>query len=259
MSYKLIAFDGVSLPSYNRESGLDTAPLLDGFIATVLGGYDSYRTDMAPMAIPYTLTVRGIVSRETDADQRAEIDGLRALSRRRGQLVRQADDDDSEHWCDARLQGIVQRRITGVNGYQVLELAFLIESGWVEDRPVQLEYLAGSPHTLAVENAGNRMVNDAIITVSADDAALTAVTLTTTNGTHLVWTGTVALGSDLIFDCGAKGVTNDGANAYSGLTYGAGHTIDDWLRLEGSMDITITYTGGGASPTVTIAFNDGWS
>lgn len=259
MSYKLTEFDAVDLPSYNRESGLDTAPPLDGFVGTVLGGYDSYQSDMAPMATPYPLTVRGIVSLETDADQRAAVDALRATSRRRGQLVRVADDDDSEHWCYARLQQIAHRRITGVNGYQVLELAFLVESGWYEDRPSQQEVMAASPHTLSVENAGNRMVANAIITLHADSASLTACTITTTNGTHLVWSGTVVAGDDLIFDCGAKSITNDGANAYSGLSYGAGHSIDDWLRIEGSMDITVTYTGGGTSPTVTIAYNDGWA
>ena len=259
MSYKLISFDNVDLPGYNRESGLDTAPPLDAFIGTVLGGYDSYQSDMAPMATPYTLTVRGLVSMETDADQRAAVDGLRATSRRRGLLVRQADDDDTEHFCYARLQQIAHRRITGVNGYQVLDLSFLVESGWEEERLAMLEALAASPHTLSVENAGNRMVSNAILTVSADDASLTAVTLTTTNGTHLVWTGTVTAGNDLVFDCGAKSITNNGANAYSGLSYGAGHTIDDWLRIEGNMDITITYTGGGAGPAVTIVYNDGWA
>ncbi|HMR01773.1 MAG TPA: hypothetical protein PKA43_00215 [Candidatus Competibacter phosphatis] len=259
MSYKLTEFDGVSLPSYNRESGLDTAPPLDGFVATVMGGYDSYQTDIAPMATPYPLSVRGIVSAETDADQRAAIDGLRALGRRRGQLIRVAEDDDSEQFCYARLQQIAHRRIAGINGYQVLELVFLIESGWYEERPSQQEVMSSSPHTLSVENAGNRMVADAVLTVSADDANLTAVTLTTTNGTHLVWTGTVLAGDDLVIDCGAKSVTNDGANAYSGLSYGANHSIDDWLRVEGEMDITIAYTGGGTSPTVTIAYNDGWA
>lgn len=259
MSYKLTEFNQVSLPSYNRESGLDTAPGLDGVVATVLGGYDSWQTDMAPMATPYQLTVRGIVSLETDADQRAAVDALRACTRRRADLVRVADDDDSEHWCYARLLQVAHRRVTGVNGYQVLELIFQIESGWYEERPSQQEVLSSSPHTLSVENAGNRMVADAVITLHADSASLTAVTLTTTNGTHLVWTGTVLAGDDLIFDCGAKSITNDGANAYSGLSYGASHSIDDWLRIEGSMDITVAYTGGGTSPTVTIAYNDGWA
>lgn len=259
MSYKLTTFNNVDLPAYNRESGLDTAPGLDGILATVLGGYDSWQSDIAPLATPYPLTVRGIVSAETDADQRAAIDALRACSRRRAQLVRVADDDDSEHWCYARLGQLAHRRITGVNGYQVLELGFIVESGWEEDRPNQQETLAASPHTLSVENAGNRMVANAVITLHADSASLTAVTLTTTNGTHLVWTGTVLAGDDLIIDCGAKSITNDGANAYSGLSYGASHTIDDWLRIEGEMDITVTYTGGGTSPTVTIAYNDGWA
>lgn len=259
MSYKLTTFNNVALPGYNRESALDTAPGLDGFIGTVLGGYDSYRSDMAPMATPYTLTVRGIVSMETDADQRAAVDGLRALGRRRAALIREADDDESEQFCYARLQQVNHRRITGVNGYQVLELAFLIESGWYEENDVQNENLSGSPFSLVVENAGNRMVNDAILTVTAGDAAITAVTITTLNGTHLIWTGTLAAGDELEFDCGAKGITNDGANAYSGLSYGSNHEIDDWLRIEGSMTITITYTGGGTGPTCSIAFNDGWA
>ncbi len=258
MSYKLISFDGVDLPSYNRESGLDTAPPLDGFVGTVLGGYDSYGSDMAPASTPFSLNVRGIVSLETDADQRAAIDGLRATSRRRGRLFRQADDDDSEQWCYARLQQIAHRRITGVNGYQVLELSWLVESEWYGESIVSSVSLGSSPYAFAVENGGNRMVSDAILTVTAGDVAMTAVTITTTNGTHLVWAGTLAAGDQLIFNCGSKSITNDGANAYSGLTYGAGHTIDDWLRVEGGMNITITYTGGGAGATVAIAFYEGW-
>lgn len=259
MSYKLTTFNNVDLPAYNRESGLDTAPGLDGIVATVLGGYDSWQSDIAPLATPYPLTVRGIVSAETDADQRAAIDALRACSRRRATLVRVADDDESEHWCYARLGQIGHRRITGVNGYQVLELGFIVESGWLEDKAIQYATLTGSPYLLAVENAGNRMVNDAILVITAGSAAITAVTLTTSNGTHLVWTGTLAIGDELEFDMGAKSLTNDGANAYSGLSYGASHEIDDWLRIEGEMNITITYTGGGTGSTCSIAFNHGWA
>lgn len=258
MSYKLTTFAGVSLPGYNRESGLDPAPPTDGFANVILGGYDSYGTDEAPSRTPYTLTMRGIVSLETDADQRAAIDGLRALTRTRGQLVRQADDDDSEQWVTARLQGVTHRRITGINGYQTLEFSWLVESEWHGAAGDASDDLDGSPVTFAVENAGNRAVTDAVITVTAGDAALTAVTFTTTNGTHLVWTGTLAAGDELIFDCGAKAITNDGANAYSGLSYGASHTIDDWLRIVGAMSITVAYTGGGSGATVDIAFYEGW-
>lgn len=258
MSYKLISFAGVGLPAYNRESNLDTAPPLDGLVGTVLGGYDSYGSDIAPAATPFSLTVRGIVSLETDADQRAAVDALRATSRRRSSLFRQADDDDSQQWCWARLEQIAHRRITGANGYQVLELAFLAESEWYGESIVEEVSLGSSPYAFAVENAGNRMVNDAILTVTAGDVAMTAVTVTTTNGTHLVWAGTLAAGDDLIINSGSKSITNDGANAYGGLTYGASHTIDDWLRIEGGMNITIAYTGGGAGATVGIAFYEGW-
>ena len=258
MSYKLTKFGGVSLPGYNRESGLDTAPPLDGFVGTVLGGYDGYGTDEAPSSTPYTLTVRAVLSEETDAGQRAAIDGLRALSRTRGQLVRQADDDASEQWATARLENMVHRRITGINGYQVLEFTWLVESQWHGVEGTFSVSLGSSPYALAVENPGNRTVTDAILTITAGDAPITSVTITTTNGTHLVWTGTLAATKQLVFDSGAKSITNDGVNAYSGFGYGASHSIDDWLRLAGSMDISISYVGGGTGAIVGIAFYEGW-
>lgn len=258
MSYKLVSFDGTNLPTYNRESGLDTGPSQAGFIATVAGSFDVYGAGVAPVATPFQLSVRAILSEETDAGQRAAIDGLRAKARSRGKLNRQADDDDSLQWAWARLAVVGHRRSYGNRGYQILEFAFQLESEWYADRDDQTETMDGSPYALTVENAGNRPASNAVLTVSADDANLTAVTIETDNGTHLVWTGTLVAGNDLVFDCGAKSVLNNGVNAYSGLSYGANHVIDEWLRIEGEMDIDITYTGGGTDPAVTIAFDDGW-
>lgn len=259
MSYRLTTFDGVNLPTYNKESGLDAAPALPGFVSTVAGAFDSYGVDLAPMALPHAISARGIVSADTDAGQRAAIEALRTLTRRRAKLVREADDDASEHWAWARLMSLVQRRIYNARGYQALELGFLIESGWYEDQPDDLQYPLGSPHIMTVYNDGNRMIDDAIITFHADDAPLTALTITAPNGTHLIWTGTVATETDLVIDCGAKSILNDGVDAYSGLSYGANHTIDDWLRLEPySINITYTYTGGGNIPSINIARNRGW-
>lgn len=258
MSYKLYTFDGLTLPDYNRESGIDTGPSQAGFVATVGGGFDVYGSDVAPVNTPFAATLRGILSEETDAGQRAITDALRAKARVRGKLVRQADDDDSLQWAWARLNVVAHRRVYSNRGYQILEFTWSLESEWYEDRDDLVEVLDGSPYALSVENEGNRTVTNAVLTISADDANLTALAITTTNGTHLVWSGTLLAGDDLVIDCGAKSVKNDGANAYSGFSYGAGHTIDDWLRIIGAMDITLTYTGGGTAPTVTIAFNDGW-
>lgn len=257
MSYKLISFDGTNLPTYNRESGLDTGPSQQGFVATVLGGFDVYGLGVAPVATPYPLTLRGIVSEETDAGQRAALDGLRAKARVRGKLVRQADDDDSEQWAWARLAVVAHRRVYNNRGYQILDFTWSMESEWYSDRNDVIATMDGSPYVLTVENAGNRTINDAILTITADDANLTAVTITATN-TELVWTGTLLAGDSLVIDCGAKSIKNDGVNAYSGFSYGANHAIDDWLRIAGETEITITYTGGGTDPTVTLAFNDGW-
>jgi hypothetical protein len=258
MSYKLITFDDLTLPAYNRESGLDTGPSQPGFVPTITGGFDVYGAGVAPVNTPFSATLRAIVSEETDAAQRAAIDGLRAKARVRGKLVRQADDDLTTQWAWARLQQVSQRRVYANRGYQILEFTWAMESEWYQDKDSVLETLDGSPHAVTVENAGNRPVNNALVMVTADSASLTAVTITTTNGTHLIWTGTVLAGNSVVFDCGAKSVKNNTVNAYAGLSYGAGHTIDEWLRIEGQMDITITYTGGGTAPAVTIASADGW-
>ncbi|MEZ4684150.1 MAG: hypothetical protein R2932_59065 [Caldilineaceae bacterium] len=257
MSYKLTSFDQLTLPTYNRESGIDTGPSQPGYLPTVNGSFDVYGADVAPVNTPFAATLRCIVSEETDAGQRAAIDALRAKARTRGKLVRQSD-DTATHWAWARLSNVQYRRPYSNRGYQILDFTWSLESEWYADRIDQEETLDGSPFTLSVENEGNRAVTNAIITITSDDASLTAVTLTTTNGTHLIWTGTVTAGNDLVIDCGAKSIKNNGANAYSGLSYGGNHSIDDWLRIVGAMDITITYTGGGSAPTVTIAYNDGW-
>jgi len=257
MSYKFTSFDQVTLPGYNRESGNDTGPSQPGFIPTVAGSFDVYGSDVAPVNTPFGATLRCILSEETDAGQRAAIDGLRAKARVRGKLVRQSD-DAATHYAWARLSTVQIRRVYSNRGYQIIDFAWSLESEWYEEKSDVDDTLDGSPFALSVENEGNRAVTNAVMTISADDANLTAVTLTTTNGTHLIWSGTVTTGNDLVFDFGAKSITNNAVDAYSGLTYGGNHTIDDWLRIVGAMDITITYTGGGASPTVSISFDDGW-
>lgn len=257
MSYKIVTFDGLNVPGYNRESGLDTAPGMNGFVATVAGGFDSYGSDIAPMAFPYPLTVRGIVSEEDDSVQRYVIDAERAKARVRGKLKRQPDDGSAEQWCWARLESIAHRRIYNHHGYQILEMTFQAQSGWYSDRANQVESISGSPHVMSVINDGNRMVTDAILTIRASGSPVTAVTITTANGTHLIWTGSLASGKNLVIDCGAKSIRNDGVNAYGGFSYGVNHSIDDWLRIAGTMNISIAYTGGANQ--VTIAYNDGWA
>jgi hypothetical protein len=54
-------------------------------------------------------------------------------------------------------------------------------------------------------------------------------------------------------------VLNDGADARSGLTLNAAHTISPWLRLAASAttDVAFSWTGGGL-PEGRIVGADGW-
>lgn len=254
MAYKLAQFDDMLLPIYNRESGLDTAPAPAGFVATVNGGFDIYRTDEAPAATPYQLVCRAILSEATLVAQKAAIDGLRYKARQRAKLYRQADDDDSYHWAWARLEKIGHNRQYANRGYQILEFTFQVESEWYGLAHEQIETLSSSPHTLTTANAGNRVIRDAILTITAS-STMSSINIAVAGATDLNWTGSLTSGHNLVFDIGAKSIKDNDVDAYSGFSYGAGHAIDDWLRIYGATEIVITFTGGGA---VNLSYYDGW-
>jgi hypothetical protein len=118
--------------------------------------------------------------------------------------------------------------------------------------------LVSSPDAFTITNQGNRRVTNVIVAIIAGNSAITAVTLTM-GSAQLTWTGTLGANKQLLIDSGSYRVTNDGANAYSGLTFGASHTIDDWLRVEpGANTLTFTWTGGGTGSHFTLNMWDGW-
>jgi len=68
------------------------------------------------------------------------------------------------------------------------------------------------------------------------------------------------VGTDLVIDCGARTVTNNGVEAYDELTLGAGHVVAEWLRLPpGNTTVAVTRTGGDNTSAIEIAFDDGWA
>jgi hypothetical protein len=79
----------------------------------------------------------------------------------------------------------------------------------------------------------------------------------------MVWAGTggnaLAVGTQLVVDFGGMGITNNGVNAYGGLTLTTSHKIDDWLRLEpGNNSVIVTKTGGSTSTELAVVYFDGW-
>jgi hypothetical protein len=116
-----------------------------------------------------------------------------------------------------------------------------------------------NPHDVAATNGGNRAVDNAVIVFTAGANNITAVTFTVTGISSITWTGTLLGTKVLSIDCGARSVTNDGADARSTLVLNAAHTISPWLRLAASAVTTmiVTCTGGGL-PSGRINGYDGW-
>ncbi len=113
--------------------------------------------------------------------------------------------------------------------------------------------------SVTVSNDGNGICYDAVITITAGAANITALTISTANGTDIDWTGTLTAGNALLIDCGAKSIKNNGVNAYSGFAYGGSHTANSWLELlPGDTAITIDRTGGSTDSTVRVLFREIW-
>jgi hypothetical protein len=113
--------------------------------------------------------------------------------------------------------------------------------------------------TIVVDNDGNQAVRDAIIYLTAKTAPITSVTVSVAGVTAWTWAGTLATDKTLVIDTAKKSITNDGADAYSGFDYEAGHAVADWLVLQpGNNNVVVETAGGGTTSTIEFVFSDGW-
>lgn len=258
MGLKLVRFGSVTLPDYDSEDGNDTDPTLEMLLPVLGGAFDLAGSDDG-LRGALTLARRVLVYDEAAGALAATLDGLRALSGVREKLYAETA-DGSERWRYARLQQLAADRDNRAPNQLLVNIVFeCAPGGWRGDAVDTTETMAGSPHTLTVANDGNRTVRDAVITITAGSSAITSVDAAVTGETDLEWSGTLAAGDSLVFDCGAKNIKNNGADDYANFSLGANHVIDDWLRLApGNTSIDVTFSGGSTDSTVRIQFEEGW-
>ncbi len=267
----------------DAEDELDTGQARVGLVETVAGEYDSDGANDARMGGRTLTRTFGLHGATTDALDDAR-DALRALMGTRARLYARMG-DDTVRWANARLLGVQETRTRRNFNFQMVTCQFqilgpdwqgadrsvwVLDSGEVLDGGLYLDeagetYTGTSPHIFTPTNGGNRVVTNPVITVTAGGASVTSVTITKTgtggSETKIVWTGTLATTKQLIVDCGAFTITNDGANAYSGkAAFDSNHTIAEWLRIDpGYNEITIVWVGGSTDTTVLLEFRDGWA
>lgn len=278
---KLERFGTVELPLYNPRlqggsapSRVATVTLADGRV------WDAIGAERAAAALPYTLNYEGVALEDDAATLQTTLAVLFGLRGKRAKLYRRSLGDDTIHWAWARLTRVPMAsgpigQLTHIPvsfQFEVLstwrghlytswefDAGYEFDDGLYFDDVDYLETMVSDPHTITVTNDGNGICYDAVITITAGAANITALTISTANGTDIDWTGTLTAGNALVIDCGAKSIKNNGVNAYSGFAYGGSHTANGWLELlPGDTAITIDRTGGSTDSTVRVLFREVW-
>ena len=243
------------------------------------GAFDSLRDDCAQFGAR-ELTKTAIVYAATSSAAITAYRALQANVGKRDRLYRVWLDGTTQEWVDARLIAVDAER-TIANRYNLdvtmrflvyspywrskvavgewyLDDGELLNTGLVLDSTATTYTLDTSPKTITITNGGNAIVTDCRINIDAGSADITAVTISTSEA-DMDYTGTLTAGDELVIDCGAYLVTNDGTNDRANFSLGASHTINEWLRLNpGANNITITLTGGSTDSQITFGYYNGW-
>lgn len=286
MSLWLERFDDVTLPLIEAQQDIGAIGTRTSY--TNLpggGGYDNYGNDQAPRGV-YSLPASGELMGETQAEVLADADALRAKRGRRAKLYARVD-DNSVRWVWARLRDVrITRRPEHVL-FLPVDLQFDITSpvwygtthgadwewndGTLWDSGAAWNQATNDVFPLAwddfniftVVNDGNATIDNAILTVTAGAAAVTAFGVVSEDADGVdqadwEWTGTLAAGQSLVIDAGKQSIENNGTGAYANLTFNAGHALPGWFRLDpGSTSLVISFVST-ADATLTVTFADGF-
>lgn len=278
MAYYLTRFGAVTLPDNVPVVQLPTVPAQTSAVKTLAGGFDAWGSDTAAASFPARVQFSGLVLKSSAAAFQARIDEIRGLARKRALLWRTADTGDLQ-WASARLMGVnmsssvkTRRAIEVTLDFEVwehwrrnsnegweLDDGSFFDDGLFLDTVPALVTLTTNPQVVSVTNGGNVAVDDAVVTVTAGSAAITALTIES-GSAKWSWTGTLAIGKALIVDAGAWSVTNDGVDAYAGFAFDAIHALPGILRINpGTHNVAVSRTGGGTGSTIAIEFAEAWA
>jgi hypothetical protein len=233
-------------------------------VETPSGAVDALGTGRAGVGLPYRLTVRGETVQSDFATMKTAYYKLRGLYGQRDKLYRKPDGTTATEWVYARLEAIQAQRDGDRQLAVPYTLNFQVYSPvWNGTSKVTSAALGTEPTTeIAVYNGGNADVRNPIVTITAATGVINNVTLSANSETSISWAGTLASAKSLVIDCGARTIRNDGTDAYSGVTFNAGHTVAYWVGLGATATTTLTVTrtaaGSDVVGKVKIAYNEGW-
>jgi hypothetical protein len=270
MSYRIVKFGTVDLPELDPEDDLSTHEARSRLVLTPGGWFDAAGSGRAgvnplPLRVRKTIISDGVPA-TAQALTMTDFMALRALVDTRDRLWREWPDGTLE-WTYARLLQVPVRADRKDNRNQVeMELAFQIVSdawfgtsnGIADGAYLNYIFLTPSSFTAGgIINAGNAPATNLLIIVDPDATPITHLRLRNlTTGHDLTWTGTIAAGTTLQIDCGAKQILNNGVAAYNGLTE---PSTAGWFELApGSNTVGVDITGGAYTSGVFFVFYPPW-
>jgi len=262
MGYWITKFDTTTLSAVSPMQDVGVPAANAPGIETIGGAVDALGSDTARVSLPYRLTVRAEDVQQSLAAMKTAYYATRSMYGKRAKLYRTPDGTSTaSEWVYARLVGIQAQRDgetqLAVPYTLVFDVYSHVWSGTTQTATAAMD--TSGAVSVACRNNGNAEVRNPVITITAGTAALTSVTLTANSETALTWAGTLAAEKALVIDCGARTVRNDGADAYSGLTYGAAHAVSYWVGLGATATTTLSITHtGGVTGNVSVTFYDGW-
>lgn len=283
MAYTYTAFGDVDLPIYNIEQDLSVGEVDSSLLKTANGRAVDYLGTQQRLPGSQQIPIKGIYHEDVSllvdesnnfiADEsgntfisgasgntlRAQIDALRSAVGTVQKLYRQDLDTGDLRWKLCRLLSVPQPKTYRDRGViaHVSALFDTAQPRWrAETITTTSESLSPGSTTVTVDSLGTDPVDDAIITITADGGAVTSVRIVLNNA-DFSWAGTLADGDELVINCGALTIQNDGVDAYGDFTLAAGHALDGWLRLLAeSNEIGVTVD---AACDITVEHYDQWT
>lgn len=277
--YWYIRFGSVILPKRMPQQNHGTA-VRSRFVETVNGRLDMDHLSDS-LVQKKKITISGIYA-TSDGNVRTQYDALLAMRGKLAKLWRQ-DADNNWYWLLARLVSVSNARSldqysnyidvaaefepvsTKWHGYrngagwQINDGVSQINNGLQFNQPDETETVSPGANNITITNNGNVVVNDAIITYSA--AIATDTVTINAGGDQISYTGTVAAGNDLVIDCGAMTVKNNGSDDYDNLSVPSTRT--HWLPLEpgdNAVTVTISYVPISSDTSeILFDFYEGWA
>jgi hypothetical protein len=281
--YRLIRFGQTNLEYRNQIDTVGNGTAVTGYLPLPGGGaFDFYGSDVAPTEVIERVKRIRLQASSEAALQQIFLTFL-TLRGKRDKLYRRLKTGEIQ-WTWARLVEVVAERsyeqsifkwiqdielrfncVGAWNGYNhgenwLLDSGEYLDSNLVLDAELGFSFtLNASPKNIVIANAGNTVVKNIRLRLHVGSVALTSVTFTVSGQSQFTWSGNAGAGKDLVIDCGAQAVTLDGADAYSGFSFGGSHVIDDWLRFgPGNTTLTVAFVGGGVNSQLVTTFNDTW-